>query len=109
MNNIHNLTIVIVTYRTDEKILKDCLNSIDPQVNILLVENSKDIAVKEKIENSYPNVSDWAFGPDYILPKPTDPRLFEKVSTAVAKAAIASGVNRLNAQGEFIKELVTDE
>ena len=56
MNNIHNLTIVIVTYRTDEKILKDCLNSIDPQVNILLVENSKDIAVKEKIENSYPNV-----------------------------------------------------
>ena len=56
MNNIHNLTIVIVTYRTDEKILKDCLNSIDPQVNILLVENSKDIAVKEKLENSYPNV-----------------------------------------------------
>ena len=56
MDNIHNLTIVIVTYRTDEKILKDCLNSIDPQVNILLVENSKDIAVKEKIENSYPNV-----------------------------------------------------
>ena len=27
MNNIHNLTIVIVTYMTDEKILKDCLDS----------------------------------------------------------------------------------
>ena len=43
MDNIHNLTIVIVTYRTDEKILTDCLNSIDPQVKILLVENSNNI------------------------------------------------------------------
>ncbi|MDR3476957.1 MAG: malic enzyme-like NAD(P)-binding protein [Gammaproteobacteria bacterium] len=32
------------------------------------------------------------FGFDYILPKLVDPRLCEKVSTAVAKAAIASGV-----------------
>jgi malate dehydrogenase (oxaloacetate-decarboxylating)(NADP+) len=31
-------------------------------------------------------------GPDYIIPKPLDPRLREVVSTAVAKAAIASGV-----------------
>ena len=52
MNNIHNLTVVIVTYRTDEKILADCLNSIDPQVKILLVENSKNIAFKKKLENS---------------------------------------------------------
>mgnify|MGYP000625017019 CR=1 FL=1 len=49
MNNIHNLTIVIVTYRTDEKILTDCLNSIDPQINILIVENSKNN--KNKWEN----------------------------------------------------------
>ena len=57
MNNIHNLTVVVVTYRTDEKILTECLNSIDPQVKILLVENSKNIAFKEKLENSYPNVT----------------------------------------------------
>ena len=57
MNNIHNLTIVIVTYRTDEKILTDCLNSIDPQINILIVENSKNNKLKEKLENKYPNLS----------------------------------------------------
>lgn len=34
------------------------------------------------------------FGPDYILPKPLDPRLLTRVSTAVAKAAISSGVAR---------------
>jgi malate dehydrogenase (oxaloacetate-decarboxylating)(NADP+) len=32
------------------------------------------------------------FGPDYIIPKPFDPRLIERVPPAVAKAAIASGV-----------------
>ena len=48
MDYIHNLTIVIVTYRTDEKILTDCLNSIDPQVKILLVENSNNIEFKKK-------------------------------------------------------------
>ena len=32
------------------------------------------------------------FGPDYIIPKPFDPRLIETVPVAVAEAAMASGV-----------------
>ncbi|MGD2073310.1 MAG: malic enzyme-like NAD(P)-binding protein [Gammaproteobacteria bacterium] len=35
-----------------------------------------------------------AFGPDYIIPKPFDPRLMEFVPPAVAQAAIDSGVAR---------------
>ncbi len=34
------------------------------------------------------------FGPKYILPKPFDPRLIEVVPTAVAKAAVETGVAR---------------
>lgn len=34
------------------------------------------------------------FGPDYILPKPLDPRLLTAVAPAVAKAAIESGIAR---------------
>ena len=34
------------------------------------------------------------YGPEYIIPKPLDPRLLVRVSTAVAKAAIDSGVAR---------------
>ena len=34
----------------------------------------------------------FSFGPQYILPKPFDPRVLKKVSCAVAKAAIQSGV-----------------
>ena len=56
MNNIHNLSIVIVTSRTDENILIDCLNSIDPKVNILVVENSKNNAFKDKLESKYSNL-----------------------------------------------------
>ena len=35
------------------------------------------------------------FGRDYILPKPTDPRLLSRVSAAVARAAVDSGVAHL--------------
>ncbi len=33
-----------------------------------------------------------AFGPEYLIPKPFDPRLMMKIAPAVAKAAAASGV-----------------
>lgn len=36
----------------------------------------------------------FVFGPDYILPKPLDPRLLTTVAPAVAKAAMESGVAR---------------
>ena len=36
------------------------------------------------------------FGPEYIIPKPFDPRLIVKVPPAVAKAAMDSGVARQN-------------
>jgi malate dehydrogenase (oxaloacetate-decarboxylating)(NADP+) len=37
---------------------------------------------------------DLNFGPDYIIPKPFDPRLITRVAPAVAKAAMDSGVAR---------------
>ncbi len=36
--------------------------------------------------------SDLSFGPQYLIPRPFDPRLIAKVSPAVAKAAMESGV-----------------
>jgi len=35
------------------------------------------------------------FGPDYIIPKPFDPRVFVWESAAVAEAAIKSGVAQI--------------
>ncbi|PCJ65193.1 MAG: NADP-dependent malic enzyme [Bacteroidetes bacterium] len=41
------------------------------------------------------NEPDMSFGKDYIIPKPLDPRLITTVSPAVAKAAMDSGVAKL--------------
>jgi len=37
-------------------------------------------------------IQDLSFGPEYLIPKPFDPRLIVKVAPAVAKAAMDSGV-----------------
>lgn len=49
--------------------------------------------VPEEVNQAY-NTNNLHFGPEYVIPKPTDPRLITEVSVAVAKAAIASGVAR---------------
>jgi malate dehydrogenase (oxaloacetate-decarboxylating)(NADP+) len=33
-----------------------------------------------------------SFGPEYLIPKPFDPRLMMKIAPAVARAAVDSGV-----------------
>ena len=42
------------------------------------------------------NEKNISFGADYIIPKPVDPRLLAMVAPAVAKAAMESGVARVN-------------
>ncbi|MBS1932597.1 MAG: NADP-dependent malic enzyme [Bacteroidetes bacterium] len=48
-------------------------------------------AVPDIVNMAY-NEKTIAFGPQYIIPKPLDPRLLSSVAPAVAKAAIESGV-----------------
>jgi malate dehydrogenase (oxaloacetate-decarboxylating)(NADP+) len=47
--------------------------------------------VPEEVAAAYGGTS-RSFGPNYIIPAPFDPRLLEVVSSAVAKAAMATGV-----------------
>jgi malate dehydrogenase (oxaloacetate-decarboxylating)(NADP+) len=49
--------------------------------------------VPQQVLEAY-KISHLSFGPDYIIPKPLDPRLIEVVPQAVARAAIESGVAR---------------
>jgi malate dehydrogenase (oxaloacetate-decarboxylating)(NADP+) len=42
------------------------------------------------------NDKNIAFGPNYIIPKPIDPRLLATVAPAVARSAMKSGVARIN-------------
>lgn len=52
---------------------------------------------KEKIPESVLNAyggKDFSFGPEYIIPKPFDPRVLWNVAPAVARAAMETGVAR---------------
>ena len=51
-----NLTVVIVTYRTPEKIILDCLLSIDSEIKVLIVENSENFKLKDKVLSQFNNV-----------------------------------------------------
>ena len=49
-----------------------------------------------------------SFGPDYIIPKPNDPRLLGIVSAAVARAAVDSGVARKGYPAHYPLKTVQD-
>ena len=49
------------------------------------------LPVPEEVNIAF-HTSNLKFGKDYIIPKPTDPRLIEHLAPAVAKAAMDSGV-----------------
>jgi len=51
--------------------------------------------VPDEVARAY-NLDKLEFGRDYIIPKPLDLRLISRVATAVAKAAMDSGVARVN-------------
>jgi malate dehydrogenase (oxaloacetate-decarboxylating)(NADP+) len=50
--------------------------------------------VPEAVQKVYQNEGRLAFGPNYLIPKPIDPRVLTKVAPRVAAAAMSSGVAR---------------
>jgi len=54
MSNL-DLTIIINTFNSDEKIFS-CLDSINPNICVLVIENSKDVDFKKNLEKKYSNV-----------------------------------------------------
>jgi malate dehydrogenase (oxaloacetate-decarboxylating)(NADP+) len=64
-------------------------------------------AVPEEVTEAY-NLQSLSFGRDYIIPKPLDPRLIAVVSMAVARAAMESGVARINIENweEYEQQLM---
>ncbi|MDA9091687.1 glycosyltransferase [Pelagibacteraceae bacterium] len=57
----NQITVVITSYKSDSKIVK-CLKSINNQCKTLIVENSKNIAIKEKIEKNFSNSECFVVG-----------------------------------------------
>lgn len=72
--------------------------TINQEMQIAAVHAIKDLArevVPQSVLDVCHNTTKLEFGPQYIIPKPQDPRLIDVVPKAVAKAAIATNVARL--------------
>ena len=76
--------------------LDTAARAINEEMKIAAVHAIANLAKQPvpEIVNKVYHVSNLSFGRDYFIPKPVDPRLLTEVSTAVAKAAIESGVAR---------------
>ena len=50
-----NLSVIIVTYKSDH-VIENCINSIDSEIEIVVIDNSNNDKFKDKIETKYKNV-----------------------------------------------------
>jgi len=88
-------------------------STITSEMEIAAVHAIADLAQAEQSEvvaAAYAG-ENLAFGPEYLIPKPFDPRLMMKIAPAVVQAAIASGVaqrpiNDMDAYRERLQSLV---
>ena len=56
ISNVDDITVVIITYKS-EKIIHEFLKKIPTNIKTIIIENSKDYKLKEKIERDYKNIS----------------------------------------------------
>ena len=59
---MQNLTIIIVTFSTEKKLLINCLNSINKKFNIIIIENSKKFKHKNFFLKKYSNIQIYCTG-----------------------------------------------
>lgn len=96
-NQVNNVLGFPYIFRGALDVRATCINE---EMKIAAVHAIAELAkqpVPEEVNQAY-DTNNLRFGPEYIIPKPTDPRLITEVSVAVAKAAIASGVSRIEIQ-----------
>jgi malate dehydrogenase (oxaloacetate-decarboxylating)(NADP+) len=68
--------------------------SITPEMELAAVQALAQLAraeTSEQVAVAY-NIESLKFGPEYLIPKPFDPRLISSIAPAVAEAAMKSGV-----------------
>lgn len=94
-NQVNNVLCFPYIFRGALDVRARCIN---PSMQMAAVEAIRSLVhepVPHEVKINYPQFTDWTFGPNYILPKPIDPRLREIVPKRVANAAIESGVSRV--------------
>ncbi|KMQ50207.1 NADP-dependent malic enzyme [Chitinispirillum alkaliphilum] len=101
-NQVNNVLGFPFIFRGALDVHSSCINE---EMKVAATEALASLARKEDIPDSVLQaygLESLSFGPEYIIPKPMDPRILIEESIAVAKAAIDTGVARVK-QFDFIR------
>jgi malate dehydrogenase (oxaloacetate-decarboxylating)(NADP+) len=90
-NQVNNVLGFPFIFRGAMDVRATCINEEMKLAATLAIAGLAKEAVPDYVNLAYGS-KNLSFGPDYIIPKPIDNRLISAVSSAVAKAAIDSGV-----------------
>src|SRR5690554_1840476 len=102
-NQVNNVLCFPFTFRGALDVRAKAIND---EMKLAAVEAIRQLA-KEPVPETVlkaAGVSKLEFGPEYIIPKPMDPRLRTRVSKAVAEAAVVSGVARIDLPKNYMAE-----
>ncbi len=92
-NQVNNVLGFPYIFKGALDVRASCINEEMKIAAVHALANLAREPVPQGVLDAY-DVDTMVFGPDYIIPKPLDPRLLEVIPHAVSKAAIASGVAR---------------
>lgn len=94
-NQVNNALCFPYIFRGALDVRASCINEAMQLAAVHAISDLAREPVPAEVLEVYHQESALEFGPSYILPKLMDPRLKDKVSNAVANAAIQSGVARI--------------
>ncbi|MFD2631393.1 malic enzyme-like NAD(P)-binding protein [Idiomarina piscisalsi] len=80
--------------------------AINDEMKVAAVEAIRQLAKEEVPESVLKGAGEKSltFGRDYIIPKPIDPRLCQRVARAVAEAAVKSGVAKIDMPDNYMMD-----
>lgn len=91
-NQVNNVLCFPYLFRGALDARATCINEAMQLAAVYAIKDLAKEPVPDEVLIAYGIERGISFGPTYLLPKPTDPRLKNRVSSAVKQAAIDSGV-----------------
>ncbi|MEZ5058024.1 MAG: NADP-dependent malic enzyme [Saprospiraceae bacterium] len=102
-NQVNNVLGFPFIFRGALDVEASCINEDMKRAAAYALANLAKEEVPDYVKRVYDDMT-LSYGPDYIIPKPFDPRVLVWASSAVAEAAIKSGVARRKIDLEEYKE-----
>lgn len=103
-NQVNNVLGFPFIFRGALDVQASCINEAMKIATVNALAELAREPVPESVLDAY-SLVELEYGPDYILPKPMDPRLMPVIAPAVARAAVESGVARTVMEEDYEEQL----